>query len=219
MDRETTTFARSQKEWSICSTKSSSSEPTDEEIADLVQRKPINMRNKLSTKALSDANFNAVKLKRWSDYRTSWNQHIGSKSDHVLSPTQAESETPVPTTVLDLQKRNSVEICNGDQEMLAAIIAADSSSPKNHNSSKRPSLSDEFEMEVLSRRQSQQTKLEGELQNSETLSIQSNENEGQLRMKQLDDEELLLRQEQCRLKQLRENEQLRQEQLRLEQLR
>ena len=38
MDRETTTFARSQKEWSICSTKSSSSEPTDEEIADLVQR-------------------------------------------------------------------------------------------------------------------------------------------------------------------------------------
>ena len=38
MDRETTTFPRSQKEWSICSTKSSSSEPTDEEIADLVQR-------------------------------------------------------------------------------------------------------------------------------------------------------------------------------------
>ena len=38
MDRETTMFARGQKEWSICSTKSSSSEPTDEEIADLVQR-------------------------------------------------------------------------------------------------------------------------------------------------------------------------------------
>ena len=36
MDRET--YARGQKEWSICSTKSSSSEPTDEEIADLVQR-------------------------------------------------------------------------------------------------------------------------------------------------------------------------------------
>ena len=41
---------------------------------------------------------------------------------------QEESETPVPTTVLDLQKRNSVEICNGDQEMLAAIIDAHSSS-------------------------------------------------------------------------------------------
>ena len=57
---------REEKEWSICSTKSSeSSEPTDEEIADLVQRKPVvNLRTKLSTKAVSDANFNAVKLKR-----------------------------------------------------------------------------------------------------------------------------------------------------------
>ena len=57
---------RDEKEWSICSTKSSeSSEPTDEEIADLVQRKPVvNLRTKLSTKAVSDSNFNAVKLKR-----------------------------------------------------------------------------------------------------------------------------------------------------------
>ena len=53
MDRETTTFARGQKEWSICSTKSSSSEPTDEEIADLVQRQGIFLL-RISFYSLSD---------------------------------------------------------------------------------------------------------------------------------------------------------------------
>jgi hypothetical protein len=37
-DEQTHSMDRKTKEWSICSTKSSSSEPTDEEIADLVQR-------------------------------------------------------------------------------------------------------------------------------------------------------------------------------------
>ena len=66
--RVTGSNPREEKEWSICSTKSSeSSDPTDEEIADLVQNKKpvvVNLRTKLSTKAVSDANFNAVKLKR-----------------------------------------------------------------------------------------------------------------------------------------------------------
>ena len=115
------------KESSVCS--NTSSEPTDEEIVDIVQKRDpvINLRNRLSTKAVSDANFNAVKLKRWSDYRASWNQHVVSrtggsnqnlsKSEQVLATTQEESETPVPTTVLDLQKRNSIET-NGDQQQI-----------------------------------------------------------------------------------------------------
>ena len=90
---------------------SESSEPTDEEIVDIVQKTNnpvVQLRAKLSTSVQSDSNFNVVKPKRWSDYRASWNQVVNfnkptnplSKSEQALSPTLEESETPVPTTVL-----------------------------------------------------------------------------------------------------------------------
>ena len=103
-----TAFQRQLKESST-----SSNETTDEEIVELVQKKPIvTMRSKLlSTKAASDSNFNTIKPKRWSDYRASWNQSFGSNeandtitnnNDGHLS-TVIEVETPVPTTVLEMQ--------------------------------------------------------------------------------------------------------------------
>merc|ERR1712083_1214006 len=81
-----------------------------------------------------------------------------------------ESETPVPTTVLDLQKRNSVEICNGDQEILAAMIAESSS----RFSSKRPSLSDEFELEVLRQSSKINSKLSYKTVNLKQNGVQKN---------------------------------------------
>lgn len=76
---------REEKESSYCST--ASSEPTDEEIMDIVQRKPrIPLRPKLSTK--QDANFNVVKPKRWSDYRASWNQVVHNHHGSSLSKSE-----------------------------------------------------------------------------------------------------------------------------------
>ena len=40
----------------------------------------VMLRNKISTKASSDSNFNTIKPKRWSDYRASWNQNFGSEN-------------------------------------------------------------------------------------------------------------------------------------------
>ena len=65
-----TAFQRQSKESST-----SSNDTTDEEIVDLVQKAPVvTLRNKIGTQVGTDANFNTIKPKRWSDYRASWNQ-------------------------------------------------------------------------------------------------------------------------------------------------
>merc|ERR1712029_409729 len=82
---------------------------------------------KLSSK--TDANFTAAKIKRWSDYRKSWHQQMRnsksspekslSKSEQHLSQI-VEVETPVPTTILELQRRNSKELYD-EQSMIEAL--------------------------------------------------------------------------------------------------
>lgn len=53
--------------------------------------KPFNLRSSTKLSSKTDANFNAVKIKRWSDYRKSWHQQMrNSKSSPEKSLSKSE---------------------------------------------------------------------------------------------------------------------------------
>ena len=87
-------FQKSRETSEMTLSRASSSSTTDEEIFEITNHKknlakPFNsLRTKLSTK--TDANFNAVKLKRWSDYRKSWHQQMRTKSSPEKSLSKSE---------------------------------------------------------------------------------------------------------------------------------
>jgi hypothetical protein len=110
---------RTEKESSCSSTETS--ETTDQEEAP-ARKKVNNIQNyksitekisdfktKLSTKAVSDSNFNAVKLKRWSDYRASWHQHQQESLSSIGETNLSRSELVLSSIGKDFNfiKKNS----------------------------------------------------------------------------------------------------------------
>ena len=79
----------------LTSSRASSSSTTDEEINEITSHKkvtkPYNLLRSTKLSSKTDANFNAVKIKRWSDYRKSWHQQMrNSKSSPEKSLSKSE---------------------------------------------------------------------------------------------------------------------------------